>query len=248
MMLMSPPSLMDFRADFSGRANNATNIGADFRSDYDNMKIDTGRAQISTPGSSTGRQGAWETYELATDYNGGRLLTDNWTIEDTVQTPIGAQALDNVSSVGAGMLDAGPGAGMVLIYGSYLQGAVSGTGMAIYTMIASSIASPGHATTLSGGTNNMTVRGTTATNRAASGDVMSMTREMYSSTQSIFRLLQNGTVRCTWDDSTGIVPAGSSAVGKRRWFFQKEGNFPLFSGGPYYTIATQRIRAYDRRI
>ncbi len=244
-MIIQPPALMDFQRNFIG-ADNASDIGADWRSDHDNMKRITNRAQQSTPASNTGRQGAWETFVPAADYNGGRLLTDNWLIEMLVVSPVGSQALDNVSSIGCCMLDAGPGSGMVLVYASFLQGAVSGTGMAIYTYSASSIASPGHATTMSGQTNNMTVRGAaTATNRAANSDVMGLRRTMYSATQSKIELLQNGTVRDTFDDSGGVVPAGNPY--KRRAFCQTEANFPIFSSA-FYSIAHSVFRARDRRV
>lgn len=235
-MIMQPPALMEFRDDFN-RADNASDIGTDWRPDFSNDKIVTNRAQIRTPASNTGRQGAWETY-VSSSYNGGRLLTDNWRIEDTIAAPVGAAATDNASGIGGAMLDAGPASGMVLVYAIYLQGTVSGTGMAIYTYSASVIASPG----ASSGQTGQTVRGTTATNRVSAADVMWFDRRMYSATQSVFTLYQNGVSRCVWDDTGGVVPAGDRT--KRRWFHISEGNFPIFQQA-FYSAAHDGVRALD---
>ena len=46
-----PPALMEFIDPLDG-SDNASDIGANWRSDFDNMKLITNRAQCSTPASN----------------------------------------------------------------------------------------------------------------------------------------------------------------------------------------------------
>jgi hypothetical protein len=230
-----PPALMDFRDPLDG-ADNANDIGANWRSDFSFMKLITNRAQLRTPGSNTGRQGAWETYVPTSGYNGGRLLTDNWAVESQLIAPVGGAATDNLSTVGGAMMDGGPGVGMVLVYFVI----TTGNGQTINTYAASSIASPGAASGQAG----QTQRSVSATN-VPTNAVIRLERRMYSATQSTFTAYVNGTFSIGWNDSTGIVPAGDRL--RRRWFIQAEGNFPLFQQA-FYSPAHASVRAYDLRV
>lgn len=235
-MICQPPALMDFRNTFN---ISDTATLPDFRSDRaggGSLKVATNRAQCATPGSNTGRQGVWSTYVPTADYNGGRLLTDNWALEDQLIAPVGSAATDNGSAMGAAMLDAGPASGMVLVYAIYSL-ATSGTAAAIVTYANSTIASPGAGTSQT----NQTNRATTATG-VATTDLMRFERRMITATRSIFTLYKNGSSYLTWDDTTGVVPAGDRT--KRRWFIQAESNFPLFQQA-FYSPAHDSIRVYD---
>lgn len=227
-----PPALMDFRASFPG-ADNTSDIGADWRSDFSFMKKVTQRAQLRTPGWNTGRQGAWETYVPASGYNGGRLLTDNWAVESQLIAPVGGAATNNLSTVGGGMFDSGPGTGMVLVYFVI----TTGNGQTINTYVANSIASPGAASGQAG----QTQRSVSATN-VPTNALIRLERRMYSATQSTFSAYVNGTFSIGWNDSGGVVPAGDRT--RRRWFIQAEGNFPLFQQA-FYSPAHSSVRAYD---
>lgn len=231
MIIPTPPALMEFRDPLDG-ADNAGDLGTNWRPDFDNMKLVTNRAQISTPGSGTGRQGAWETF-VGGSYNGGRLLTDNWVVESQLSATVGLAAADNFSSVGGCMMDT-IGSGMVLVYFVITTGA----GQAIYTYSASAIASPGNGS----GQTGQTQRAVSGTN-VSTTSLIALERRMYSSTQSIFQAYVNGTGTIQWNDSTGIVPANSRT--RRRWFIQAEGNNPFFPAGPYYSPAHASVRAYD---
>lgn len=233
-MICQPPALMEFRDDYN-RAD-AANLGANYRADSGNLKIATNRAQCATPASNTGRQGVWNTYVASGAYNGGRLLTDNWALEDQLIAPVGGAASDNGSMMGAAMLDAGPAAGMVLVYAIYSL-AVSGTAAAIVTYANSTIASPGAGTAQT----NQTLRAQTSTGIATT-DLMRFERRMVTATRSIFTLFKNGTSYLSWDDTTGVVPAGDRT--KRRWYVQAESNFPLFQQA-FYSPGHDSVRAYD---
>jgi len=74
------------------------------------------------------------------------------------------------------------------------------------------------------------------------GMVIRFERRMYSATQSVFTAFADGTSFLSWDDSTGIVPAGDRL--RRRWFIQNEGNYPIFQS-PFYSPALDSVRAYD---
>ena len=230
MIIPTPPALMEFRDPLDG-ADNASDIGANWRSDFDNMKLVTNRAQCSTPASNTGRQGAWETF-VGGSYNGGRLLTDNWAVESQLSAPVGSAAADNFATIGGAMMDT-IGAGMVLVY--FVT--TTGNGQAIYTYSASGIASPGNGSAQTG----QTQRSVLATN-VANTALIRLERRMYSSTQSTFQAYVNGSATIGWNDSTGIVPAGDRT--KRRWFIQAESNFPIFQQA-FYSAAHASVRAYD---
>lgn len=232
IIVPQPPALMDFIDPIDG-ADNASDIGTQWRSDFSNMQLITNRAQLRAPASNTGRQGAWETYVPSGGYNGGRLLTDNWAIESQLSAPVGGAATDNCSCVGGAMLDGGPGTGMVLVYFVI----TTGNGQTINTYANSSIASPGNCS----GQTNQTQRSVLATN-VPTNAVIRLERRMYSATQSNFLAYVNGTFTIGWNDSTGIVPAGDRT--KRRWFIQAEGNFPLFQQA-FYSPAHASVRAYD---
>lgn len=233
MIIPTPPALMEFRDPLDG-ADNASDIGANWRSDFDNMKLITNRAQISTPAGSTGRQGAWETYVANSEFNGGRLLTDNWAVESQLIAPVGSQATDNFTSIGGCMMDT-IGSGMILVY--FVT--TTGNGQAIYTYSASAIASPGNGS----GQTGQTQRSVLATN-VANTALIRFERRMYSATQSTFNAYVNGTFTIGWNDSSGIVPAG--VVSKRRWFIHAEGNSPAFNpSAPFYSSAHASVRAYD---
>lgn len=227
-----PPALMAFR-DENNRADNASDFGTNWRPEFDSMKIITNRGQCSTPASNTGRQGAWETYVPTADYNGGRLLTDNWGVETQLIAPVGGAASDNITAIGGAMLDNGPASGMVLVYFAI----TTGTGSAIFTYSNASIASPG----ASSGQTGQTQRSGAGAN-VANTALIRMERRMYSATQSIFQAYVNGSATVSWNDSTGIVPAGDRT--KRRWFVQTESNFPLFQQA-FYSPALDWERAYD---
>lgn len=229
MIIPTPPALMEFRDPLDG-SDNASDIGANWQSVYDNMKLVTNRAQCSTPASNTGRQGAWETFTGG--YNGGRLLTDNWAVESQLSAPVGSAASDNFATIGGAMMDT-IGSGMVLVY--FVT--TTGNGQAIYTYSASAIASPGNGSAQTG----QTQRSVVATN-VANTALIRLERRMYSSTQSTFRAYVNGSATIGWNDSTGIVPAGDRT--KRRWFIQAECNYPIFQQ-PFYAAAHASVRAYD---
>lgn len=229
MIIPTPPALMDFRDPLDG-SNNATDIGANWRSDFDNMQLITNRAQVSAPASNTGRQGAWETF--IGSYNDGRLLTDNWAVESQLIAPVGSAAADNFASIGGAMMDT-IGSGMVLVY--FVT--TTGNGQAIYTYSASAIASPGNGSAQTG----QTQRSVVATN-VANTALIRLERRMYSSTQSTFQAYVNGSATIGWNDSTGIVPAGDRT--KRRWFIQAEGNYPIFQQA-FYSAAHASVRAWD---
>lgn len=231
-MICQPPALMDFRDPLDG-SDNSTDIGANWRSDFSTMKLVTNRAQLRTPASNTGRQGAWETYVAASGYNGGRLLTDNWAVESQLSAPVGNAAGDNCSCVGAAMLDGGPASGMVLVYFVI----TTGQGQTINTYSNASIASPGACS----GQTGQTQRSTSATNVSTTA-LIRLERRMYSATQSNFLAYVNGTFTIGWNDSGGVVPAGDRT--KRRWFIQAEGNYP-FAQAPFYSPAHASVRAYD---
>lgn len=234
LMVPMPPALMDFNnADDFNRADSST-LGSGWRADFGNLKVATNRAQCATPASNTGRQGVWNTFVQSAQYNGGRLLTDNWAIEVPLIAPVGSQATDNATTIGGAMLDGGPAAGMVLVYYTVMTG---GNGVTITTYSSSSIASPGAATGQANQTNRGSTAGTVALPMTARFE-----RRMYSATQSIFTGYLSGISVVTWNDSTGIVPAGD--ITKRRWFLQAESNSPFF-GGPYYSPAIDSVRAYD---
>jgi hypothetical protein len=247
ILIPAPPALMSFTDALDG-SDNASDIGANFVPVYDNMKLVTNRAQQSTPGSNTGRQGGWERFDNSSLPNGGRLLTDNWAIETTVASPVGSLAGDDVSAVGCAMPDTLSN-GIILVYVAFLGGVADDatTAMSIYTYLVSgtAITGPGHATTLSGGTNQMTSRGTTSTARGRNNDVIRIERRMYSSTQSNVIVLRNGTQVCAWNDSSGIAPAGDRT--KRRAFIQTEAHFPLFQNA-FYSPAHASFRAYDLKV
>jgi len=229
-----PPALMDFQANFVG-ADNASDIGPDWRPEFSNMKLVTNRAQLRTPGANTGRQGAWETYVPVSGYNGGRLLTDNWIIESQLIAPVGGAATNNCSCVGGAMFDNGPGTGMILVY--YVI--TTGNGQTINTYVANSIAAPGNCS----GQTGQTQRSVSATN-VPTGAVIRLERRMYSATQSTFQAYVNGSPTIGWNDTTGVVPAGDRT--RRRWFIQAEGNFPLFQQA-FYSPAHSAVRAFDLR-
>lgn len=231
-MIVQPPALMAFRDD-NNRADNASDFGTNWRPDFDSMKIVTNRGQCSTPASNTGRQGAWETYVASGDYNGGRLLTDNWAVEAQLIAPVGGGATDNITAIGAGMLDNGPASGMVLVYFAITVS----TSSAIFTYANSTIASPG----ASSGQTNQTQRSGLGGN-VANNALIRLERRMVTATRSIFTAYVNGSSVATWDDSTGIVPAGDRT--KRRWFVQTESNFPIFQSA-FYSPALDWERAYD---
>ncbi|WP_280420646.1 hypothetical protein [Nocardia carnea] len=237
MMMVQPPALMDHWDDFN--RPNATDLGPNYRAEYDACRVFNNKSQITNPAQFSSRQGAWETWIAG--HNGGRLLTDNWEVIALIAAPTGSLALDNASAIGVGMFDNGPAAGMVLVYGMFLQGAVtSANAMAIYTYINPSIPAPG----LLWGSGTPTASRAAVTNRVSPGDIMRFRRRMYSPTQSVFQLTQNGVLRCSWNDSTGIVPAGQR--NRRRWFLAQEGNAAGLSSGQYYSPAIDSIRAYDR--
>lgn len=227
-----PPALMEFIDPLDG-ADNTSDIGANWRSDFDNMKLITNRAQCSTPASNTARQGAWETYVASSGYNGGRLLTDNWAIETQLSAPVGSASTVDVTCIGAAMLDNGPASGMVLVY----FGVSTGTGHAIVTYSNASIASPGAST----GQTGQTIRSSSATNVSTTA-LIRIERKMYSATQSNFSAYINGSFSIGWNDSGGVVPAGDRT--KRRWFMQAESDFPIFQSA-FYAPALASVRAYD---
>lgn len=233
-MLAQPPALMEFRDPLDG-ADNASDIGANWRPEFDNMKLITNRAQCSTPASNTGRQGAWETYVPSNAYNGGRLLTDNWAIEGQLAAPVGSGATDNVTAIGCGMYDGGPASGMVLVYAAF----TTGTGHGVCTYVNSSIAAPGGST----GQTGQTVR--SSGGNVANTALVRIERRMYSATQSNFLIYVNGSFTVGWNDSGGVVPAG--ALNRRRWFMQAESNFPLFQQA-FYSPGIASVRAYDLKL
>lgn len=233
-MLAQPPALMEFRDPLDG-ADNASDIGANWRPEFDNMQLITNRAQCSTPAFNTGRQGAWETYVPSNAYNGGRLLTDNWAIEAQLIAPVGGAATDNTTHIGCGMYDAGPAAGMVLIYMAVSTGANHG----IVTYAVPTIAAPGAST----GQVGQTVR--SSGGNVANTSLIRFERRMYSATQSNFLCYVNGAFTVGWNDSIGIVPAG--ALNRRRWFIQCESNFPFFQQA-YYSPGIASVRAYDLKL
>lgn len=226
-----PPALMAFREDNNG--SDSSDIGTNWRPDFDSLKRVTNRAQCSTPASNTARQGGWETYVAASDYNGGRLLTDNWAVESQLIAAVGGSASDNTTCIGGAMLDNGPASGMVLVYFAITTGIGSG----IFTYSASAIASPGTSDNLTG----QTIRSGNGGNVAATS-LIRMERRMYTATASVFTAYVNGSSVATWDDSGGIVPAGDRT--KRRWFIQAESNFPIFQQA-FYSPALDWQRAYD---
>lgn len=234
-MIMQPPALMDFRDPLDG-ADNASDIGANWTSGFDNMKLVTNRAQLSTPASNTGRQGAWETFIPPSGNYGGRLLTDNWAIESQLSAPVGSAATDNCSCVGGAQLEGGPGTGMIIVYFVI----TTGNGQTINTYSANALASPGSCSGLTG----QTQRSISATNVSTTA-LIRLERRMYSATQSIFKAYVNGSNTLTWDDSGGVVPAGNRL--KRRWFIQAEGNFPIFQSA-FYSPAHASVRAYDLKL
>jgi hypothetical protein len=233
-MIVQPPAIMDYRDPFDGADSN--DIGPDWRPEFTNLKRVTNRIQIRTPSANTGRQGAWETYVPVSMYNGGRFLTDNWSIEIPLAAVVGNTATDNGSGMGSGMPDGGPTSGMTLVYAVF-QLATSGTTAAIVTNTNASIAAPGATT----GQANQTVRATSTT-LLSSSDTMRFERRMYSATQSVFSLYRNGSFLISWPDSTGVVVAGNAA--RRRWFIVCEGNYPIFQS-PYYSVALASVRARD---
>lgn len=231
----APPALMRFTDTFN-RADNA-DLGANWRVEQiDAAKIATNRAQRGTPASFTGRHGAWESYVPTSDYNGGRLLTDNWSIEVPLIAPVGSAATDNYTSFGAGMFDGGPAAGMVLVY--FTLATQSGTlgGRRIVSLSGSAIPGAGQST----GQTGQTIRATSST-----ATVMPATarfeRRMYSATQSVFTSYIGGVVDLIWDDIGGVVPAG--ALTRRRWFIQVEGNVPIATA--FYSPALDSVTAQD---
>ncbi|MGI5216258.1 hypothetical protein [Nocardia sp. CA-290969] len=237
-MIVQPPALMDHWDDFD-RAN-STDLGPNWRPDFDSCQIFNQQVQISTPAQLSARQGAWETYVAPDSHNGGRLITDNWEVAAEIGTPAGGIATDNATAIGCGMLDNGPAAGMCLVYAIFFQGTQNATNaMAIYTYINASIVSPGGSWGVTPATSRAAV-----TNRVAAGDIIRFRRRMYSPTQSVFQLIQNGILRVSWNDSVGIVPAGQA--NRRRWFLSCEGNAAGAFSGQYYSPAIANIRAHDR--
>lgn len=235
IIVPQPPGLMAFRDD-ANRADNASDAGTMWRPEFDSCKVITNRLQCSTPAFNTGRQGGWETYTgLNTDHNGGRLLTDNWAIEAQLIAPVGGAATDNTTHIGCGMYDAGPAAGMVLIYMAVSTGANHG----IVTYAMPTIAAPGAST----GQVGQTVR--SSGGNVANTSLIRFERRMYSATQSNFLCYVNGAFTVGWNDSIGIVPAG--ALNRRRWFIQCESNFPFFQQA-YYSPAVDWVRAYDLKL
>lgn len=233
-MLAQPPAIMNFRDDIN-RADNA-DMGADWRPEFDSCKVVTNRAQCSTPASSTGRQGGWETYVPSSDYNGGRLLTDNWAVEAQLIAPVGNQAVDNWTAIGACMLDNGPASGMVLVY--FTVSVTSNS--AIYSYSNASIAAPGQTTLQTG----QTLRSGAAGNTPASS-LIRIERRMYSATQSVVTAYRAGSSVGSWNDSGGVLPSGDRA--KRRWFVVGESNYPTFVA-PFYSPAIDWARAYDLKL
>lgn len=230
-MICAPPALMDHRDDFN-RTDSASDIGTAWRPELNFLKLNSNRVQLRTPAANTGRQGGWETY-IGGPYNGGRMLTDNWRIEGQLIAPVGAAASDNGTSIGAGMQDAGPGAGMVLVYFFVSTGGNS----AILTYTGSAIAAPGAGSTQAG----QTVRSAIGGNVPATA-LIALERRMYSATQSVFTAFVNGSPTVSWDDTGGIVPAGDRS--RRRWFIQCEGNFPFLQQA-FYSPALDAVRAVD---
>ncbi len=231
LMVPMPPALMDHREDWN-RAD-STSLGSNWRLDFNTMKIATNRVQFKTPANGDGRAGAWASYINPTTYNGGRLLTDNWAVEAQLIAPVGGAATDNITCIGAAMLDNGPASGMVLVY----FGITTGTGSAIFTYANSSIAAPG----ASNGQTGQTQRAGAFAN-VANTSLIRFERRMVTATRSIFTCFVNGSSLGSWDDTTGIVPAGDRT--KRRWFIQQEGNFPIFQQA-FYSPAQDSSRAYD---
>ncbi|WP_280503916.1 hypothetical protein [Nocardia farcinica] len=232
-MICQPPALADYTDTFD-RAD-SSDLGADWRPEFGSMVIATNRAQSRSVPSNTARTGQWETY--VGDY-GGRLFTDNWEITAPLQPPVGTGSVANFSGVGMGMQDSGPAAGMVLVYaiGNRTTGTGSG-GTRIMTYTGSGIAAPGTTTGLTG-----------QTVRSNNGSAMSMNtsitlrRRMYSATQSVFTVLVDGSSAGTWDDSTGVVPAGDDY--RRRWFIVTEVNYPNFLQNQY-SSGLAEVRARD---
>lgn len=235
IMAPMPPALMDHRDDFN-RADN-TDIGTAWRPEFVNLKLVTNRVQLRTPSSGTGRQGAWETYDNSSTYNGGRLLTDNWAIETQLVSPVGSYANDNATTIGCCMQDTGAN-GATLIYLTV----VPNSGISIYTNInASGIASPGNSTGQTGQTARQGTGGTVALPQT-----MRFERRMLTATVSVFTGFLSGTSVVTWTDTTSVVSSGDRT--KRRAFIQCEGNNPIFPPGPFYSAAHDSFRAYDLQL
>lgn len=231
-MITGPPALADYRDTFD-RPDSA-DLGPAWRPEFGNLVVATNRAQSRPLPSNTARTGSWETY--VGDY-GGRLLTDNWELEVPIQPPVGTGSVANFTSFGVGMLEDGPGPGMVLVYATTSRTTGPAGGTRIMTWESSSIPAPGTATNLTGQTTRATT-GTASTTTAT----ITFRRRMYSATQSIFTLLINGAPSLTWDDTTGVVPAGDAL--RRRWFIGAEANFPNFLQNQYSSALSQ-VRARD---
>lgn len=215
-MICQPPALMDHTDTFD-RAN-ASTLGTAWRNEVSGLVISTNRAQHGTLPSNTARRGAWSTY--IGDY-GGRLITDNWEIGAPLLAPIGTASTDNYTALGAGMYDNGPDTGMLLVYMIVSRGSWSGADARIMTYSADSIPAPATLTGLTGQTVRET--NTTATSDTA---VIAFRRRMYSPTQSVFTGYVDGVALFSWDDETGVVPAGDDQ--RRRWFISSEANYPQF--------------------
>lgn len=231
-MIIQPPALADYSDTFD-RAN-SSDLGAAWRPEFGNMVIATNRAQARAVPSGTTRTGNWETY--IGDY-GGRLFTDTWELVVPLLAPVGSASSVNFTAFGVGMQDAGPAAGMLLVYVAASRVTAVGGGVRLVTWSGSSIPSPGNATGMTGQTfragDNVAVPATAT---------LTLQRRMYSATQSNFTVLLNGSTHLTWNDNTGVVPAGDPY--RRRWFACGEVNYPSFQQS-IYSPALAQIRARD---
>lgn len=228
-MLFGPPPLIDYIDQIDG-ADNATDIGANWRSDYSAMKLITNRAQLRTPASNTGRQGAWETF-VGGD-SGGRFLTDSGAVVAQLQAPVGASATDNSTCLG--FAPDVPATGATWVYFLLTTGGQSA--IMSYTQPAATIANSGQSSGLSG----QTVRGPVV-GAVANTALVQMNRLRYSATATLYQVYVNGSLFTSWDDTTNIAPAN---VLNRRGFIQAEGNFPLFSQA-FYSPAVAAARVFD---
>lgn len=215
-MIVMPPALADYRDSFD-RADN-TDLGTDWRPDHSSCQISSNQAQCRALLSGTARTGGWETY--TGDY-GGHLLTDNWEIAAPLGVPTGSGSTSHFTAIGAGMQTAGPSTGMLLVYLAVSRSTGTSQGSHIMTWGGSALTPPAACTGQTGQTSRAAI-----TSAIGDTDTIALRRRMYSATQSVFTALINGTAAFSWDDTTGVVPAGDPY--RRRWFIVCEADRPQF--------------------
>jgi hypothetical protein len=135
-----------------------------------------------------------------------------------------------MTGIGVGQVDSGT---FTLVYFAITT---STFGSGILTRTASSIPSPGIADA------SPAVLQTSTTTAVSTTALIRLERRMYSASQSVFTAYVAGSSFLSWNDSTGVVPAG--AMLRRRWFILNEGNYPIFQS-PFYSPGIDWVRAYD---